>query len=83
MLVSLVAKPEPVTVTEVPGAPLVRLMEITGFTVKVMSGTALGWVVAPDASIVWEPELEAGITRVLLQLPSELAETLEPSDVPS
>jgi hypothetical protein len=47
MPVSLAAKPEPVTVTELPGAPLVRLREMPELTVKVMSGTLAVVVPAP------------------------------------
>jgi hypothetical protein len=44
-------KPEPVTVTEVPGGPLVRLMVMIGFTtVKV---TPVTGPVEPVAPTVW------------------------------
>jgi hypothetical protein len=52
MPISLAAKPEPVTVTGLPGAPLVRLIETLGFTVKAMSETPPAVVVAPEASTV-------------------------------
>jgi hypothetical protein len=42
ILVSLLAKPTPVTVTEVPEAPLARLTEMAGLTVKVICARILG-----------------------------------------
>ncbi len=77
MPVSLALKPEPVTVTELPTAPLVRLREMTGVTVKIMSGMVVAEVEEPYASMVWEPEGEAGTTKVALQSPRELAEGTE------
>ena len=47
MPTSLVANPEPVMVMEVPGGPLVRLMEIAGSTVKLMVGTLANVVMEP------------------------------------
>ncbi len=70
MSVSLALKPEPVTVVELPGVPLVRLMEMLGVAVKVVIAEVEG----PYAPIVWKPEAEAGITKVALQPPVELAE---------
>jgi hypothetical protein len=52
MPVSLASKPEPVTVIEVPGDPLVRLIVRPEPTVKVMTGTESAEVVEPYAPIV-------------------------------
>src|SRR3972149_5810288 len=60
MLVSPAPKPEPVTVTGVPGAPLARLMVMVAAMVKVRSGTALACVVEPAASMAWGPEAGGG-----------------------
>jgi hypothetical protein len=86
MPVSLAAKPEPVTVTEVPGDPLARLRAMTAFTtVKVTPGTEPARVLVPYAPIVWEPAVEVGTTKVPLQLspePTGIPEvTLAPSKV--
>jgi hypothetical protein len=76
MPVSLAPKPEPVTVTEVPGDPLVRLRVMMAFTtMKVTPGTEPAEVVVPYAPIVWEPAAEAGIVIVSLQVP-------EPAGIP-
>ena len=69
MPVSPALKPEPVIVTEPPGADLVGLVEMPGVTVKVIVAEVVGL----DAPIVWGPEGEAGTTKVALQLPWELA----------
>ena len=73
MPVSLAPKPEPVTVTELPAAPLDRLMDMPGVTVKVTLGTLATGVTEPYARITCEPEAEAGTTKATLQLPWELA----------
>jgi len=73
MPVSLAPKPEPVTVTELPAAPLDRLMDMTGVTVKVISRTLAAVVTEPYESMLCEPEAEAGTTNVAVQLPSGLA----------
>lgn len=70
---SLAPKPVPVIVTETPGAALAGLTEIFGVTVKLTSGTMEATVEAPLASMVWAPEVAAGITMVALQLPWALA----------
>jgi hypothetical protein len=51
--------------------------------VKVMSGTLAARVEEPLASIVWEPEGDAGTTKVALQPPCELAEIPEATVAPS
>jgi hypothetical protein len=51
--------------------------------VKVKSGTLDDVVDVPLASIVWEPAVDAGITKVVLQAPWEVAEIPEATDVPS
>jgi hypothetical protein len=77
MPVSLAAKPEPVTLTEVPEAPLVPLREMLAAMVKTTSDTLAADVVAPEASNVWEPEVEAGMMKVAFQAPWGLAEMPE------
>ena len=74
MPVSLEAKPVPVIVTELSAAPLARLVEIFGVTLKVVVGDP---EVDPVAVMVRAPEAEAGITKLALQLPlvSAVAET--------
>ncbi len=47
--VSLAANPDPVTVTELPGAPLARLSAIPPVTKKLVCPTLLDEVVLPDA----------------------------------
>ena len=81
MPVSLAPKPEPVTVTELPVAPLDRLMDMPEVKVKVMVGTAM--VSKPYAPIMCEPEAEAGTTKVALQPPWELAMIFWATGVPS
>jgi hypothetical protein len=83
MPVSLALNPEPVTVIEVPGGPLVGLIARPEVTVKVIAVTESAEVVEPYAPIVWGPEAEAGITKVVLQLPEELAEIPDLTTVPS
>jgi hypothetical protein len=83
MLVSLPLKPAPVTVTEVPGAPVVLLMDMDGVTVKVMSATLDARVDEPYASIVWEPEAEGGIVKVVLQSREGPADIPEACTMPS
>lgn len=83
MPVSLALNPEPVTVIEVPGGPLVGLIARPEVTVKVIAVTESAEVVEPYAPIVWGPEAEAGITKVVLQLPLELAEIPDLTTVPS
>jgi hypothetical protein len=83
MPVSLAAKPEPVTVTEVPDAPLDRLMDMPGVTVKVILGTLAAVVSEPYAPMLCEPEAEAGTTKVTLQPPTELAVMPDATGVPS
>jgi hypothetical protein len=83
MPVSLALKPEPVTVTELPTAPLDQLRDMPEVTVKVISGTLAGAVTEPDASILCEPEAEAGTTKAVLQAPWELALIFEATVVPS
>jgi len=73
MPVSLAPKPEPVTVSELPAAPLDRLMDMPGVTVKVILGTLAAVVTEPCASMLCEPEAEAGTTNVALQPPRGLA----------
>ena len=82
MPVSLAPKPVPVRVMVAPGAAFVLLAEILGVTAKDVSGTELDDVVAPLASIVREPEAEAGILNMVLQMPLLSAE-VEDTSVPS
>jgi hypothetical protein len=42
-------------------------MDMYGVTVKMMSGTLAANVEEPYASMVWEPEAEGGIVKVVLQ----------------
>lgn len=71
MPLSLAPKPEPVTVTEVPGGPLVRLrVRAPPSTEKV---TVTVPEVAPVAPILWEPAVAAGIVTVAFQFPDESA----------
>jgi hypothetical protein len=66
MPVSLAPKPEPVTVTELPAAPLDRLRDMLGVTVK---GTLAALLTKPFAPMLCEPEAEAGTTNVAVQPP--------------
>ena|SRR3990172_2517597 len=75
MPVSPAPKPEPVIVMEVPGAALVRLVEIPAVVVNVISATLPTDVEAPYASMVWRPAVEAGTAKVAVQPPVGLAET--------
>ena len=83
MPVSLAPKPEPVTVTELPVAPLDRLMDMLGVTVKVILWTLAAVVTEPCASMICGPEAEAGTANVAVQLPSGLAVVLGAIGVPS
>ena len=83
MSVSLAPKPEPVTVSELPAAPLDRLMDMPGVTVKVILGTLAAVVTEPYASMLCEPEAEAGTTKAVLQPPWELAMIPRAMVVPS
>ena len=83
MPVSLAPKPKPVTVTELPVAPLDRLMDMPGVTVKVILGTLAAGVTEPYAPILCEPEAEAGTTKAALQPPWESAMIPELTGVPS
>jgi hypothetical protein len=83
MPVSLAPKPEPVTVTELPAGPLNRLMDMPGVTVKVILGTLAAVVTEPYASMICEPEAEAGTTNVAVQPPRGSAVILRATGVPS
>jgi hypothetical protein len=83
MPVSLAPKPEPVTVTELPAAPLDRLIDMPEVTVKVILRTLAGVVTEPDASMLCEPEAEAGTTKAALQPPWGVATILWATVVPS
>jgi hypothetical protein len=75
MPVSLVPKPLPVIITEVPGTPLILLSEMVGVTVKLISGTLASCVEEPNASMGrGAPEAAAGTTKLAVQLPWGLAE---------
>jgi hypothetical protein len=78
---SLAANPAPVTVSEVPGAPLVRFREIAGPVTKVTSAMPLAAV--PEALMVWLPAGEAGTVKVADHAPWALAATPEDSAPPS
>jgi hypothetical protein len=58
-------------------------MDMPGVTVKVILGTLAAVVTEPYASMLCEPEAEAGTTNVALQPPSELAVILWATGVPS
>ena len=83
MPVSLAPKPEPVTVSELPAAPLDRLIAMPAVTVKVTLGTLAAGVTEPYAPILCELEAEAGTTNVALQPPWELAVISWATGVPS
>jgi hypothetical protein len=83
MPVSPALKPEPVTVIEAPGGPVVGLMVRPALTVKVTPVTESAEVVEPYAFIVWEPAVEAGTTKVALQAPRPSAEMPDLTMVPS
>jgi hypothetical protein len=73
MPVSPTPKLEPVTVTELPAAPLVRLIDIPEVTVKVILGILATGVTEPYALMLCDPAAEAGTVKVALQPPRELA----------
>jgi hypothetical protein len=83
MPVSLGPKPEPVTVSEVPAAPVDRLRDMPEVTVKVILGTLAGVVTEPDAWMLCEPEAEGGTTKAVLQLPWGVATIFWATVVPS
>ena len=66
---SLAAKPEPVTVIELPGSPTFPLSEMVG---EMENGTFSGGLA--DTSIKWVPDGDGGTLRVLVQEPWESAE---------
>jgi hypothetical protein len=82
MPVSPAPKPEPLIVTEVPAAPLARLIDMPGVAVKFRLETAFG-VTEPYALIKCEPEAEAGTPKVTLQPPWASAVTPWATGVPS
>jgi hypothetical protein len=74
MPVSLAAKPEPITVTTVPGGPFAGLIERLGFSnVKVTLGTTPEGVIEPKALTVWVPNTAVETVKVPLQFPRESA----------
>ena len=83
MPVSLAPKLEPVTVSELPAAPLDRLMDMPAVTVKVTLETLAAGVTEPYASMICELEAEAGTTKVAVQPPRELAVISCATGVPS
>jgi hypothetical protein len=83
MPVSLAPKLEPITVNELPAAPLDRLIDMPEVTVKVILGTLATGVIEPYASMLCELEAEAGTTKVAVQPPRELATILWATGVPS
>jgi hypothetical protein len=66
--VSLALKPVPVTVTEVPGDPLVRLRVMTLLTTVKVTPVAEPEE-EPVATMVWEPADAVGIVIVVFQVP--------------
>ncbi len=72
MPVSLIPKPAPVIVIELPGAAFALLTDMPALVVKVISETLFTEVEEPDASMVWEPAGEAGTTKVAVQPPLAL-----------
>ena len=83
MPVSPAPKPEPVTVTDVPEAPALRLMVIVGLMVKVTSWTPVAGVVGLLALMEWGPPDEGGTVKVAIHAPVSLAESPEATGVPS
>jgi hypothetical protein len=71
---SLAPKPEPVTVTRVPGGPTARLIVIEGFTtMNTITGTEPTGVTEPNAPILCNPVATDGTVNELFQFPEELA----------
>ena len=83
MPVSLAPKLEPITVSELPAAPLERLIDMPEVTVKVLLGIFAIGVVEPYASMVCAPEAEAGTTKSAVQPPPESAVISWATGVPS
>jgi hypothetical protein len=70
MLLSLAAKPLPLTVTDVPTVPLVLVIVIVGVTVLVKLAEAVMAALFPSvAAIGYVPEAIAGTLKVTLKLP--------------
>jgi hypothetical protein len=69
MAVSLAAKPEPVTVNDVPGFPLFPLRETVGVTVKRASRSDP----EPETRTGYVPFGDEGMAKVVVQEPCELA----------
>jgi hypothetical protein len=65
MAVSLAAKPEPVTVSDVPGLPRFPLRETAGVTVKGASRSEP----APEALTEYVPFGDGGMVKLMLQEP--------------
>ena len=45
-------------VTEVPGAPFVRFIDMLELTVRLTSGALIDWDDGPEALTTWEPEID-------------------------
>jgi hypothetical protein len=69
MPVSLAAKPEPVTVSDVPGFPRFPLRETAGVTVKGASRSEP----EPEPLTEYVPFGDGGMVKVVVQEPCELA----------
>ncbi len=83
MPVSLALKPEPVTVTELPGDPLVLLRVMAAPMVKVTFGAVPEIVTEPYAPTLCEPEGEAGAVKLVFQAPVVFADIPEATVFPS
>jgi hypothetical protein len=85
MPVSLAAKPEPVTVIELPGTPLVLLRVIPAPTVKLTFDAVPEVVIEPYAPTLCEPEAKSGTVTLVFQAPIVFADipvaTVFPSKV--
>jgi hypothetical protein len=78
-LVSLAAKPDPVTFTDVPAGPLFLLIEIPAPTLNVNG--AIDEVEDPETPMLWAPPWVAGTGNVAVQVPFEPAVVGEPIGV--
>lgn len=81
---SLAPKPEPVTVTEVPGVPLVLLSDTPAPMLKPTGVTEEAVVTEPEAETLCAPDATDGTVNVVLQEPTVFAEMVpESTGLPS
>jgi hypothetical protein len=82
---SLAPKPEPVTVSGVPTAPLVLVggIAIVAWIVKETDEVDAAVVIGPLAAMVWAPPAAAGMTMLADHCPLSLASIVEPMGLPS